>query len=173
MPGEEATPWVGWWSRFTLRERASGVAAGRWVEPRVWLWIFAVGVIGMFRERGRRGFGEAERGIEGWFGREGRPCGHGLVPHEGIRGDFAIVEHFLEPENGEGARALLVLEDEDFHDEGRNGRWRCGAIGNRFLWQGGQSALARAGGLSLDEFLCSPMNYRSSTVLWNAMALAV
>jgi hypothetical protein len=96
LPGEEATPWVGWWSRFTLRERASGVAAGRWVEPRVWLWIFAVGVIGMFRERGRRGFGEAERGIEGWFGREGRPCGHGLVPHEGIRGDFAIVEHFLE-----------------------------------------------------------------------------
>ncbi len=90
----------------------------------------------MFRERGRRGFGEAERGIEGWFRREGCPCWHGFVPHEGIRGDFAIVEHFLEPENGEGARALLVLENEDFHDGGRNGRWRCGAMGNRFLWQG-------------------------------------
>lgn len=92
----------------------------------------------MFRERGWRRFGEAERRLQGWFGREGGPCGHGLVPHEGIRGDFAVVEHFLEPENGEGARTLLVLEDEDFHggggtDGGGAVQWEigfCGRAGN-------------------------------------------
>ena len=127
----------------------------------------------MFRERGRRGFGEAERGIEGWFRREGGPCWHGFVPHERICGDFAIVEHFLEPENGEGTRALLVLENEDFHDGGGTDgggvtQWEIG-----FCGKGGQSALVRAGGLSLGDALCSPMNYRSSTVPWNAVAPAV